>query len=114
LEVGSISVPSERGKGYCTEAAEIIVDYLFLSRDVARIQGHAHTKNMTSQKVLENSVLKREGVVRKSMYIGRRMVRHVSLQYSERGMERTENSDETAFVTGGPFPVSVLARRHVR
>ncbi len=31
-------VQSERGKGYGTEAAQLMVDYLFLSMDVSRIQ----------------------------------------------------------------------------
>jgi hypothetical protein len=33
LEIGFALLPSERRKGYCTEATKIIVDYLFLSRD---------------------------------------------------------------------------------
>jgi RimJ/RimL family protein N-acetyltransferase len=32
MEIGYILVPSERGKGYCSEAAKIMVDYLFLSK----------------------------------------------------------------------------------
>ena len=38
LEMGYALVPNERGKGYCTEAAKIMVDYLFLSKDTMRIQ----------------------------------------------------------------------------
>ena len=34
LELGYGLVPSERGKGYCTEAAQLMVDYLFLSKDI--------------------------------------------------------------------------------
>jgi len=30
LEIGYFLVPSETGKGYCSEAAKIMVDYLFL------------------------------------------------------------------------------------
>ena len=67
LEIGFVLIPSERGKGYCTEAAKIMVDYLFLSRDVVRIQAQADTRNITSQKVLESSDFKREGVVRNKL-----------------------------------------------
>jgi RimJ/RimL family protein N-acetyltransferase len=38
LEIGYSLLPGERGKGYGTEAIEIMVDYLFLSRDIQRIQ----------------------------------------------------------------------------
>jgi RimJ/RimL family protein N-acetyltransferase len=33
-EIGYTLVPDERGKGYCTEALEIMVDYLFLSQGI--------------------------------------------------------------------------------
>jgi len=69
MEIGYALIPSERGKGYCTEAAMIIVDYLFLSRDIVRIQAHTDVRNVASQKVLEKAGFKREGVIRKSMFI---------------------------------------------
>lgn len=53
LEIGYFLAPNERGKGYCTEAIKIIVDYLFLSRDTIRIQATADTRNLASQKALE-------------------------------------------------------------
>ena len=54
LELGFFIIPSERNKGYSTEAVRIMVDYLFLSRDVVRIQAHSDIRNTPSQKVLEN------------------------------------------------------------
>jgi RimJ/RimL family protein N-acetyltransferase len=33
-EIGYALVPSERKKGYCTEATQLMVDYLFLSKDL--------------------------------------------------------------------------------
>jgi RimJ/RimL family protein N-acetyltransferase len=65
LELGYGLAPSERGKGYCTEAAQLMVDYLFLSKDITRIQATTHTKNVASQKVLEKVGFKREGTLRK-------------------------------------------------
>ena len=38
VEIGYFMVPTERGKGYCTEAVNIMVDYLFLSKNIERIQ----------------------------------------------------------------------------
>jgi diamine N-acetyltransferase len=38
VEIGYFINPSERRKGYCSEAVKVMVDYLFLSRDTVRIQ----------------------------------------------------------------------------
>jgi len=68
LEIGFVLVPSERGKGYCTEAVRIMVDYLFLSKDIVRIQAKTDLRNVASQKVLEKTSFRREGVMRKSLF----------------------------------------------
>lgn len=64
LEIDYALVPSERGKGYCTEAAMILVDYLFLLKDTMRIQAHTDVRNIASQKVLEKAGFKKEGTLR--------------------------------------------------
>ena len=69
LEIGYALIPSERGKGYCTEAVKITVDYLFLSREVIRIQACTDTRNLGSQKVLEKAGFDKEGTIRKSLFI---------------------------------------------
>jgi RimJ/RimL family protein N-acetyltransferase len=69
LEIGYVIIPSERGKGYCTEAVKIMTDYLFLSKDIVRIQAHTDRRNVASQKVLEKVGFKKEGIVRKSVFI---------------------------------------------
>jgi RimJ/RimL family protein N-acetyltransferase len=68
-EIGYAIIPSERGKGYSTEAVKIIVDYLFLSKDIGRIQAHTDTRNAASQKVLEKVGFKKEGTIRKSDFV---------------------------------------------
>jgi RimJ/RimL family protein N-acetyltransferase len=68
LEIFYYLLLSERGKGYGTEAAQLMVDYLFLSKDIVRVQAHTDVRNEGSQKVLEKVGFKREGVVRKSLY----------------------------------------------
>jgi RimJ/RimL family protein N-acetyltransferase len=68
LEIGYSLIPSERGKGYCTEAAEILVDYLFLSKSIVRIQTHTDVRNLASKRVLEKTGFKKEGIVRKSLF----------------------------------------------
>jgi RimJ/RimL family protein N-acetyltransferase len=68
LEIGYFVVPSERGKGHCSEAAKIMVDYLFLSSDIVRIQAHTDLRNVASQKVLEKVGFRKEGIIRKSIF----------------------------------------------
>lgn len=68
LEIGYILVPSERGKGYASEAVKIMVDYLFLSRDAVRIQANTDVNNLASQKVLEKAGFKKEGTIRKNAF----------------------------------------------
>jgi RimJ/RimL family protein N-acetyltransferase len=65
-EIGYFLIPNKRGKGYCTEATQLMVDYLFLSKNVTRIQATTHAENTASQKVLEKSGFKKEGALRKS------------------------------------------------
>jgi RimJ/RimL family protein N-acetyltransferase len=67
-EIGYGLAPSERGKGFSTEAVQVLLDFLFLSRDLVRVQAHADVENVASQKVLEKSGFSKEGTVRKSTY----------------------------------------------
>jgi RimJ/RimL family protein N-acetyltransferase len=68
-EIGYILIPSERGKGHGTEAAQIIVDYLFLLKNIVRIQATTEAKNRQSQRVLEKIGFKREGTLRKAGFV---------------------------------------------
>lgn len=69
LEIGYDVVRLERGKGYGTEAVKLIVDYLFLSKDVARIQAYTDARNKASQRVLEKAGFKREGTLRQAGFV---------------------------------------------
>ena len=69
LRIGYIIHQSERGKGYCTEAVRILVDYLFLSKNIVRIQSQTDPRNIASQRVLENAGFAKEGVIRKGTFI---------------------------------------------
>lgn len=68
-EIGYALAPSERGKGYGTEAVKIIVDYLFLARPVVRIQATTDPNNLASQKLLRKAGFKREGTIRKHIFM---------------------------------------------
>ncbi len=67
-EIGYALLPEERGKGYGTEAVTIMVDYLFLSKDIMRIQADIRPENIASQKVLEKVGFKKEGILRKCYF----------------------------------------------
>ena len=68
IAIGYMLVPNERGKGYGTEAIRLMVDYLFLAKDIVRIQAETHPQNKTSSRVLEKAGFSKEGVIRKSFF----------------------------------------------
>jgi len=69
MDIGYNIAPSERGRGYGTEAAQLMVDYLFLSRNIVRIQGATNVRNKASQRVLEKAGFRIEGTSRKSSFV---------------------------------------------
>lgn len=62
-------VPAARNRGYCTEAVMMMVDYLFLSQNITRIQAETHTENSASQRVLEKAGFTREGTKRQASFV---------------------------------------------
>jgi RimJ/RimL family protein N-acetyltransferase len=66
LEIAYAMLPSERGKGYCTEALQLMLDYLFLSTDVSRVQVSVSVRNKASQRVAEKAGFTREGTTRRT------------------------------------------------
>ena len=68
ITVGYGVVPNERGEGYATEAANIIVDYLFLTKNIVRIQADTSTENKASQRVLEKVGFQKEGIIRRHFF----------------------------------------------
>jgi RimJ/RimL family protein N-acetyltransferase len=67
-EIGYNIIPYERNRGYASEAIQIMVNYLFLSRDIVRVQAKVDTENVPSWKALEKSGFKREGILRSTFY----------------------------------------------
>jgi len=66
--IGYALIPSERGKGYGSEAIKIMIDYLFLSKNIVRIQAETHPQNMSSQRALEKAGFKKEGIIRRCFF----------------------------------------------
>jgi ribosomal-protein-alanine N-acetyltransferase len=69
MEIGYAMLPAERNKGYGTEAITIIVDYLFLTKRIMRIQVTTELRNKASVEVLEKNGFKREGTIRKMEFV---------------------------------------------
>jgi RimJ/RimL family protein N-acetyltransferase len=69
MEIGFNVVPNERGRRYGSEAVQLMVDYLFLLRDIPRIQAVTDVRNKASQKVLEKADFKIEGAIRKCYFV---------------------------------------------
>ncbi len=69
FEIGYRLLPKERDKGYCTEAVKIILDYLFLAKNIIRVQAKTNPGNIASQRVLEKAGFQREGLIRKNIFI---------------------------------------------
>jgi RimJ/RimL family protein N-acetyltransferase len=67
LEIAYALLPNERGKGYCTEATQLLVDYLFLSTSASRIQLGVSVANKASQRVAEKAGFTREGTTRRTL-----------------------------------------------
>jgi ribosomal-protein-alanine N-acetyltransferase len=68
MEINYALVPNQRSKGYGTEAVQLVVDYLFLSKDHARIQAIADVRNKASQRILEKAGFQREGTIQKCLF----------------------------------------------
>jgi RimJ/RimL family protein N-acetyltransferase len=65
MEIACFLVPNERGKGYGTEAVRLMVDSLFINRNIVCIQAKAIVENKAAHRVLEKAGFKAEGTIRK-------------------------------------------------
>lgn len=70
-EIGYATLPSHRNRGHASEAVSLLTDYLFLTRDLPRVQAVVDMDNMPSLRVLEKSGFKMEGVLRKALWCRR-------------------------------------------
>ncbi len=68
MEVAYIIDPPQRGKGYATEAVQILVDFLFLTRQLERIQALIDVENKGSQRVIEKAGFHREGELKDAFW----------------------------------------------
>jgi RimJ/RimL family protein N-acetyltransferase len=64
FDIGFSVHPDHQRKGYATQAGRLLIDKLFNSRPIHRIQAHCRVSNTASQRVLEKLGMTREGTLR--------------------------------------------------
>jgi RimJ/RimL family protein N-acetyltransferase len=64
FEIGIVLLPEYRGRGIGTEAQRQLVDYLFATTPVHRLQAGTEVDNIAEQRALERVGFRREGVAR--------------------------------------------------
>lgn len=64
LEIGVLLFPEHRGRGLGTAAHRLVVDHLFRTTTVHRIQATTEVDNIAEQRCLERLGFQREGVLR--------------------------------------------------
>ena len=70
-EIGwTIHDPVNRNRGYATEAVTALIDYLFKSYPINRIECSTATQNLASIRLAEKCGLVREGVLRGLVFVG--------------------------------------------
>lgn len=64
IEIGIALLPEHRGKGHGTEAQRQLVDYLFSTLPIHRLEAATEMDNVAEQRALERVGFRREGVRR--------------------------------------------------
>ncbi len=67
-EIGYIFNPAFHNKGYCTEAARAVIEYVFSELKAHRIVAYCTPANPASWRVLEKCGMTREGLLRGNTY----------------------------------------------
>jgi aminoglycoside 6'-N-acetyltransferase len=67
-EIGVTVAPSQRGRGYGAEAQRLLVDYLFATYPIARVQATTDVTNLPEQRALERAGFSREGILRQAQF----------------------------------------------
>jgi RimJ/RimL family protein N-acetyltransferase len=61
--------PNARGQGHATEAVKLLIDYLFTSSPVNRLEVRMDTRNVASEKIAIRCGFVKEGTLRQSMFV---------------------------------------------
>ena len=66
--IGAALRPGARGRGYGTAAQRLLVDYLFSTSLVQRVEAGTDIENIAEQRALEKAGFTRDGVMRQAQY----------------------------------------------
>lgn len=69
-EIGYTLNPDSRGMGHATEAVAGLLDYLFETLEVTRVEASLHPENVASARVLERTGFLYEGLTRSDYWVG--------------------------------------------
>jgi RimJ/RimL family protein N-acetyltransferase len=70
VELGYRFVPAFQGKGYATEAAKTLVDFVFSEIGVHKVMAICDPRNIASYKLMEKLGMQQEGLLRQHYKIG--------------------------------------------
>jgi RimJ/RimL family protein N-acetyltransferase len=90
-EIGISLLPPARGRGIGSRAQRLLVEHLFATTDVDRVQATTDVDNIAEQRALERAGFRREGVLRGAQLRGGR--RRDTVMY---GLLRTDLAAEAA------------------
>jgi RimJ/RimL family protein N-acetyltransferase len=68
VNFGIALVPEARGRGLGADAQRLLVEYLFATTPVHRVEASTDIENVPEQRALEKAGLRREGVLRGAQY----------------------------------------------
>jgi RimJ/RimL family protein N-acetyltransferase len=67
-QLGITIAPAHRGKGYGTEAQQLIAAYLFATYPIARVEAETDVTNAAEQHALDRAGFTREGILRRAQW----------------------------------------------
>ena len=68
VEIGYCFNPKYGNKGYATEALKAVIEYLFINKNIHRIQANMDARNLVSAKLCEKIGMRREAHFIKDFY----------------------------------------------
>ena len=89
IEIGYAVIPEHRKNRYATRAVRTLVDYLFRTDPVERVQATPSQINIASTKILKSSGFKEEGILRHYYFINGSYRDHASYSITREDWEKS-------------------------
>ena len=99
-EIGwTIHDPDNRNRGYATEAVTALIDYLYKSFPINRIECSTSTQNHASLRLAEKCGFMREGVLRGLVFVGGLYIDDMVLSILRSDWEQRQGKTETSLLS---------------